>query len=373
MGNSTPGSALIRSSAKTALAACLNASRARQALASWNRWRAGGRRILVLGYHRVVPDFAEAERSAIPGLLISTATLKAQLECAASAGFEPASLEDALEVMAGRRKARSDLLVVTFDDGYRDVAVHAAPLLASLGVPAICYLATGFIGTDRRFDHDRLYHLARLALARRLRPQGDSAALLAPVLAGQRSVSEALDDFLSCHPVSTVKGVLELLETALASAGDVTPKDGEPMSWDEVRRLAGLGFSLGAHTRSHAVLTLTSGATRADEIRGSKEDIERETGQRVRDFSYCNGWYSAGLIRELAAQGFRSAVTTEDLPNRLGGDPFLLRRKVIWENASLGPDGAFSAQLTRCQLDDVFGSLGLRKPVPGRQLDAGAG
>ena len=44
----------------------------------------------------------------------------------------------------------------------------------------------------------------------------------------------------------------------------------------------------------------------------------------MRDFAYCNGWYSDEIIRVLAANGFRSGVTTEDFPNKIGGDPFTL-------------------------------------------------
>ena len=40
-------------------------------------------------------------------------------------------------------------LVITFDDGYLDNAVVAAPLLRTLGLPACFFIATEFIGSDR--------------------------------------------------------------------------------------------------------------------------------------------------------------------------------------------------------------------------------
>ena len=67
-----------------------------------------------------------------------------------------------------------DLFVVTFDDGYRDVYRYAYPVLKQMGVPAITYLPTAFIDTDKRFNHDRLFHLLRKVQDRRFRPDFDT-------------------------------------------------------------------------------------------------------------------------------------------------------------------------------------------------------
>jgi hypothetical protein len=92
--------------------------------------------------------------------------------------------------------------------------------------------------------------------------------------------------------------------------------------------------------------------------------LERQTGYRVKDFAYCNGWYSPKVIELLVKEGFRSAVTTEDLPNVVQGDPYRLKRKVLWENFSLS-FGNYSPALTACHLDDVFGVLKASRPVHG--------
>lgn len=54
--------------------------------------------------------------------------------------------------MVGRAEAGRDLsgaLAITFDDGYRDNAITAAPILLRFGLPACFFIATDFIGTDR--------------------------------------------------------------------------------------------------------------------------------------------------------------------------------------------------------------------------------
>jgi peptidoglycan/xylan/chitin deacetylase (PgdA/CDA1 family) len=115
------------------------------------------------------------------------------------------------------------------------------------------------------------------------------------------------------------------------------------------------------------VLTLEDAATVEHEIGESKRRLEEELGKPVVDFAYCNGWYSDQIIATLRKLGFRSAVTTEDLPNRIGDTPFALKRKVLWENFSLGLGGDYSASLTGCHVDDVFGVLGVNNVVRGKR------
>jgi peptidoglycan/xylan/chitin deacetylase (PgdA/CDA1 family) len=333
-------------------------------MARYQRRRAGGRRVLILSYHRVVEDYESELRRSIPGLLISKETFRRHLEEARRSGFELASLEDALDVMAGRRSASRDLCVVTFDDGYRDVYRHAFPILKAMGVPATLYLPAAFVDTDRRFNHDRLFHLASMALRERALPPM-ARPLLGMVAAGRITLSAALDDYLGEHRTDEAIALIATLERELDGRGPLLPEAGDVISWDEARAMQRGGVTMGAHTMGHCVLTAEPESTVEWELRESRELIEREVDAPVRDFAYCNGWYSDLVIQVLARCGFRSGVTTEDSPNAIGGDPFSLKRKVLHENFSLGLIGTYSSPLTACHLDDVFGVLGVRQPVLG--------
>lgn len=370
------GKLVLRRAAKSAVANLLHYSGARRAIAGVRRVRSGGRRVLILSYHRVVEDYTGALQHTIPGLVVSKETFRRQLLDLRASGYVFLSLDDALDVLAGRRREERDVCVVTFDDGYRDVYQHAFPVLKELGVPAVVYVPSGFIGTQKRFNHDRLFHLFQLVQQRGFRPVYDllppsTAAVVEPLLTGAITPAAAVDDFLSDQPGGIAVRLIEGLSEQLGGGPATVPVGGELMTWEEARELAESGIDIGAHTVSHTVLPLESPDRAEWEIRESKRVIEEKVGRPCVHFAYCNGWYSDELVRILVRAGFRSGVTTEDLPNRVGGDPYTLKRKVLWENFSLGFDGNYSSCLTGCQMDDVFTSLGGGHVVPGRKPQRG--
>jgi peptidoglycan/xylan/chitin deacetylase (PgdA/CDA1 family) len=137
------------------------------------------------------------------------------------------------------------------------------------------------------------------------------------------------------------------------------------MSWEMLREMGALGVETGAHTADHTVLTNQPLDEARREIAQCKAALEKGVGRAVRHFAYCNGWYSAGVAQALKSEGFVSAVTTEDLPNLPGVDPYALKRKVLWENSSAGILGAYSKAVTACTLNDTLGTLALTRPVLG--------
>lgn len=361
-----------RRAAKSAAAGFFYYTGVRRAMAALRRYQSGGCRINIVNYHRVVADFTGEVQRSLPGCLISQETFRRHLVEADAAGYEFGSMDDALDVISGRRRAKKDLFVITFDDGYRDVYRYAFPVLKAMGVPAMVYVPTGYIGTQRRFNHDRLFHVLRIAKQRNLKPLYDAlhpvaAPLLQAILDHHQPIASAVSDVIANQPAAVLLEIIEGLERQLGGGEELVPEHGDPMTWDEVRKMVSAGIDFGAHTVNHTVLTQEPLDSMEAELRESKQTLETQIGRKVEHFAYCNGWYSDEVIAVLKKLGYRSAVTTEDLPNRIGGYPFALRRKVLWENFSIGLTGDYSTALTTCQLDDVFGFFGMNHPVPGKR------
>jgi peptidoglycan/xylan/chitin deacetylase (PgdA/CDA1 family) len=87
------------------------------------------------------------------------------------------------------------------------------------------------------------------------------------------------------------------------------------MTVAELRELVASGaIEVGAHTRSHAMLSARSPGQQRDEIGGSRADLERWLERPVTSFAYPFGArsseYRAPAVRAVRAAGFESAVST---------------------------------------------------------------
>jgi peptidoglycan/xylan/chitin deacetylase (PgdA/CDA1 family) len=327
--------------------------------AAWRLWsRVRAPRIHVLGYHRVV-DALDEQGPINPSLCITTDAFRRQMQ-QVKERFTVLGLGDAAHALSGERvlDGERDACVLTFDDGYRDVLERARPVLAALGLPATVFVPTGYAGRARQLPHDRLY-AALWALRRRRRPIDVLPPAAARALASD-GPGAAVDVLIAALTGDALERLIAALDPpALDDPG------GQVLAPDELRALAEAGWEIGAHTVEHVVLTRDPPARVEHELMQARRDIERWTGRPCRFFAYCNGYHSATLRAAVRRAGYLAAVTTCDRPNGRGVDPLRIGRKVMWQGHACGLDGRWSATASAAHLHDLFGDLGLTRPVDG--------
>jgi hypothetical protein len=179
-----------------------------------------------------------------------------------------------------------------------------------------------------------------------------------------------LDRLISRLPHDRLLAVADALERVLGLHESDLPEGTRLMTWDEVRALHAAGIDVGGHTVNHVALANVSTERARAEIARCHADLSERLGASPRHFAYPNGYYTPEIRALVARAGFELAVTTEDSENRRGSDPFALKRKVLWENSSMGPV-AYSEWVAACNLDGVFGALGFTEAVPGERPDGG--
>jgi peptidoglycan/xylan/chitin deacetylase (PgdA/CDA1 family) len=195
-------------------------------------------------------------------LSITPARLASQLAWLTARGYRGATLHQALSDPPAEKT-----VAVTFDDGFRSVATLALPILRRYGLPATVFVATDYVGTGEPMRWpgiDRWF----------------------------RTEHEA-----------------ELL----------------PMGWTELAMLADAGWEVGSHTRTHPHLTRVDDASLQDELRGSREDCERQLSLPCRTIAYPYGDHDPRVVAGARAAGYEAACT---LPEDFRGDDVLRTPRV---------------------------------------------
>ncbi|HUV35581.1 MAG TPA: polysaccharide deacetylase family protein [Patescibacteria group bacterium] len=198
----------------------------------------------VLAYHKVTSfEFG--------GTWMPPARFAAQIDALLDAGYRFIDEEAFLGVLEGERGGSAREVLLTFDDGYRELLDGAVPILERRGIPALIFLISDFVGRENEWE---------------LR------------LPGRRF---------------------------------------RHLDWDEIRDLAGRGFTFGSHTCTHRDLRRLPTAAVRTELLSSKRAIEGHVAAPVRSLSYPFGLTTPAIAREASRAGYRAAFSMyPPAPNR---------------------------------------------------------
>jgi peptidoglycan/xylan/chitin deacetylase (PgdA/CDA1 family) len=317
------------------------------------------RRPLILGYHRVVEDFAAAARTEMPSMLISTSMFERHLEWLGR-HFRFVSLEDIGAHTAAGVPFAEPVVAITFDDGYGDVYEHAFPTLKRKGIPAAVFVVTDLVGRHHWQTHDKLYYLLTKAFALWADPRRELAGVLAdlqipsravlPSRASTRSPFSAVSALLPALSKSHVDRVMTCLESAVGNGFHDIPR---ALTWPMIARMRQAGFTIGSHTRSHVSLPMEPTEAAVEELSGSKRVLERHLGEPVVHFAYPGGQFTPRVVDAVAGAGYRFGYTA--CPHGDARHPQVtMERLLLWEGSSIDAAGNFSPPVLSCQVHDLW-------------------
>lgn len=224
--------------------------------------------------------------------------------------YQPVSLDEVADWLAGKRQLPPNALAVTVDDGYRNFGRNAWPLFSAYGIPAAVYLVSGFCD-------------------RRLWLWTDQVSWLYAA-AGRNGARECVERLKTIPDEERRKTLAALPGQLGVTLPEQPPVEVEPLSWDEVRQLAAEGVTFGCHTDTHPILgRLPDEQAQREEILRSRDRVAAELGGPVRHFCYPNGKaadFNSTTVRLLQEAGFVTATVTAVGFNRSGADPYRLER-----------------------------------------------
>jgi colanic acid/amylovoran biosynthesis glycosyltransferase len=279
----------------------------------------------VLMYHRILPTDGSARCS--PSVVsASPAAFRDQMRLVA-ARYRVLPADEIIDRLSAGRALPERALLITFDDGCRDFADTAWPILRQFRLPATIFVPTAYAGcASRSFWWDRLYAAASSTRLDHLRSPIGRLPLATPD--DRRASLRQLRQHVKSMPHAPATALVDELCRAFGEHEPPPPSD--VLGWNALRALAADGVTIGAHTRTHPALTRLPLEEARAEIRLSADDLMRELGKRPRAFAYPFGDHDDRVVQLVREEGFELAVTTLTGINWLPGSPVLrLRRTSI--------------------------------------------
>jgi peptidoglycan/xylan/chitin deacetylase (PgdA/CDA1 family) len=292
-------------------------------------------RLLVLSYHGVVPGEYARDPLRYPNI-VTISEFSRQMERLIQV-YHPIAASELGDWKAGRGRVTRNAALVTFDDGYRNNLIYAAPILERCAIPALITICARYIGSDHILWTDEIHwnvmhwpeKLIPMPLSEQQRVPNDFAKRL--------TLANRLRESCKRLPHEQIAEYLNKLRSH-----DIPRPNDEIhafLSWDEVRALKRRGFEIGSHTVEHPILTQLPRERLVSEIRDSKRIIEEQIGGECAFFAYPNGGpsdISLEVVQEVRRAGYRFAFTVMGRLSAREEDPLLLDRVYIPAGISAG-------------------------------------
>lgn len=270
------------------------------------------RRVRILAYHGVSSTIDPVLN--FDGFFVSPHVFEAHLRTL-KGHYHVMPLSNIAEALIEGRDVPDHAVALTFDDGYLNNIMEAAPLLAKYEIPATFFVTTGFLdGT-----HEPWWWRVREAGRRR-----------SEYVCWCVTMERELKGMSSLDRDKRLRQ-MELSDSTNASGASSV----DFMSWSDLRSLAAQGHEIGAHTVSHISLGHESMDTLETEVRESLSRVRDEMGSVSPVYSYPYGeraHFISALEEVLKRHGCMAGVTTVNGMNRVEANPYFLKRLNVTGN-----------------------------------------
>jgi len=320
-----------------------------------------GNRTTILTFHRVGENTNGEITHSLPTSFVSKRNFE-RIITFLTKYYNVISLSDYLNLGDRKNKITKNSVLITFDDGYKDIYENGFSILKKYKVPATVFLTSSFIGSNNLFWWDHLYALCKNCTVnsslQKLPNEVYSKHIqkkLYTIFAIDKKERNQLIWSLITELQDYNHSELQLLMDDLTKRFDydldVLKKENKMLSWENIRELKTVGITFGSHTRSHLFLngSLSKDVVH-DEVHGSKLDIEDNLNSEVFAFAYPGGKISQRLKEIVKKNGYKVACTQRPGINSKEEDIFALKRINIWDGTVAGFKGRFSKSLLAIKL-----------------------
>jgi peptidoglycan/xylan/chitin deacetylase (PgdA/CDA1 family) len=270
-------------------------------------------RALIIRYHAILEPDAPAAAVVPAGISHTPAQLQGHLEVLRR-HFNILAVQDLVTHLEEGRPLPDRSVVLTFDDGFADNLVVAAPLLARYDVRAGFFLTTGLIGTSQVpwFVHT-LWLFTHATAVRWIDPTfGREWPLDTPTA---RTAARRAANLACAAATATERAIyLQQLEHSLA-APPLPLQQPLMLDWQQAAQLRDAGHCVDSHTVTHPNMALLSWQDALAEAALSRSHLREHLGVGGDVFCYPNPFGKPNadtLTREILRHaGYRAALLVD--------------------------------------------------------------
>jgi peptidoglycan/xylan/chitin deacetylase (PgdA/CDA1 family) len=223
------------------------------------------------------------------------------------------SLDD-IGMFLKKGKFPKGTIAITFDDGFYDNIKYALPIFKKYNIPATIYITTRCLDDRELFWPSRTMYLFSNTTQSKLEDREFLKRTIRLETPEQRNEARLLvNQVCECLPGVERARWLSLLEKELQTnhAKDIPAI---MMRSSQVRELLNCGIIVGSHTMTHPNLCKMSDEDAWEELKTSKQELEKLTGIESRHFSYPNPFSQPHcderVISLVKKAGYETAVTS---------------------------------------------------------------
>jgi peptidoglycan/xylan/chitin deacetylase (PgdA/CDA1 family) len=303
------------------------------------RRRAHGGSFCAITYHGVLPSGYESIDSQQDGGLVTAQNFHDQLRLLKKC-YQVVSPRQVYDWLAEGKDLPERAVLLTCDDGLRNALTDMAPILCEEQLSCLFFV----LGASARDESQTLWY-EDLYLLLSNAPAGSYSFDFLPVRIElgdrrqRRSIWSNLLKHLSQYEQSKRKELLQQMQTrfglqdgelAHSTIDDAWRRRFSLLNAAELRQLANLGMTIGAHTLNHPVLARQTSEMAWQEISGSRSLLESAIGKPVWALAY--------------PFGDAASVTSREMH---------MAEQAGFQCAFMNIDGGFGAQLPRFALPRV--------------------
>ncbi len=236
------------------------------------------------------------------------------------------SLGDLMEARLGKKVLPTNPVLVTFDDGYRNMYTQLLPLLKKENIPVTIFLPTAYIGKNEIGWYDAIAAAIAQTKEKEITVAGKRYLLekekqkCAAILELKIQASE--------NPKIKEQLIAEVIVQTKFNA-EKRDEDFSYMTWEQCREMQHAEVTFGSHSITHPFLSKEKDAEVEKELCESKRIIERKLGEECTVFAYPFGDYDSRIAEQTKKAGYLLAVTTAYGKNTKETSSYKLKRIAI--------------------------------------------